>query len=88
MLVSPLECQCQATAIGHLAAESNTSKTNMPAHVIKFKHSKMPADYIGSAIKYANTRNDAISLLGKFDRRLGIVTDKRGCILTLIENDK
>jgi len=60
----------------------------MPAHVIKFKHSKMPADYIGSAIKYANTRNDAISLLGKFDRRLGIVIDKRGCILTLIENDK
>jgi hypothetical protein len=48
----------------------------------------MPADYIGSAIKYANTRNDAISLLGKFDRRLGIVIDKRGCILTLIENDK
>jgi hypothetical protein len=48
----------------------------------------MPADYIGSAIKYANTRKDAISLLGKFDSRLGTVIDKRGCILTLIENDK
>jgi len=60
----------------------------MSAHVIRFKHSKMPADYIGSAIKYANTRNDAISLLGKHDRRLGIVIDKRGCILTLMENDK
>ena len=60
----------------------------MPVHVIKFKHSKMPADYIGSAIKYANTRKDAISLLGKFDSRLGTVIDKRGCILTLIENDK
>jgi|TARA_R110000751_G_scaffold55912_1_gene119793 hypothetical protein len=57
----------------------------MPVHVIKFKHSKMPADYIGSAIKYANTRKDAISLLGKFDSRLGTVLDKRGCILTLID---
>ena len=59
----------------------------MSAHVIKFKHSKMPADYIGSAIKHANTRNDAISLLGKHDRRLGIVIDKRGCILTLIDHE-
>ena len=84
----PLVCQYQATATGRHAAESNIPKTNMPSYVIKFKHSKMPADYIGSAIKYANTRNDAISLLGKFDRRLGIVIDKRGCILTLIDHDK
>ena len=59
----------------------------MPAHVIKFKHSKMPADYIGSASKYANTRNDAISLLGKHDKKLGTVLDKRGCILTLIDHE-
>jgi hypothetical protein len=83
--VRPLTCHYQATDTGHHVAESNISKTNMPAHVIKFKHSKMPADYIGSAIKYANTRNDAISLLGKHDKKLGTVLDKRGCILTLID---
>ena len=82
-----MECQCQATATGHPVAVSNISKTNMSAHVIRFKHSKMPADYIGSAIKYANTRNDAISLLGKHDKKLGIVIDKRGCILTLIDHE-
>ena len=87
MLVRPLESRCRVTATGRRVAESNISKTNMPAHVIKFKHSKMPADYIGSAIKYANTRNDAISLLGKHDKRLGIVIDKRGCILTLIDHE-
>ena len=80
-----MESRYRVTATGRRVAESNISKTNMPAFVIKFKHSKMPADYIGSAIKYANTRNDAISLLGKHDRRLGIVIDKRGCILTLID---
>ena len=80
-----MECRYRVTDTGHHVAESNISKTNMPVHVIKFKHSKMPADYIGSAIKYANTRNDAISLLGKHDKKLGIVIDKRGCILTLID---
>ena len=80
-----LGCQWQAIVTGRHVAESNTLKTNMPAHVIKFKHSKMPADHIGSAIKYANTRNDAISLLGKHDKKLGTVLDKRGCILTLID---
>ena len=57
----------------------------MPAHVIRFKHSRMPADYVGSAIKYANTRNDAISLLGKHDKKQGTVIDKRGSILTIID---
>jgi hypothetical protein len=59
----------------------------MPAHIIKFKHSRMPADYICSAIKYANTRNDAISFLGKPNKKLGIVIDKRGGILTLIDHE-
>ena len=87
MLVRPLGSRYRVIATGHHVAESNISKTNMPAFVIKFKHSKMPADYIGSAIKYANTRNDAISLLGKHDKKLGIVIDKRGCILTLIDHE-
>ena len=47
----------------------------------------MDPDFIGSVIKYAHTREAAIKLLGKFDSRLGIVVDKRGSVLTLIDDD-
>ena len=60
----------------------------MPAHTIRFRHSRMKPDFIGSVIKYAHTREAAIKLLGKFDTRLGIVIDKRGSVLTLIDHDK
>ena len=59
----------------------------MPAHTIRFRHSRMKPDFIGSVIKYAHTREAAIRLLGKFDPRLGIVIDKRGSVLTLIDHD-
>lgn len=59
----------------------------MPAHKILFRHSRMDPDFIGSVIKYAHTREAAIKLLGKFDSRLGIVVDKRGSVLTLIDDD-
>jgi len=47
----------------------------------------MKPDFIGSVIKYAHTREAAIKLLGKFDSRLGIIIDKRGSVLTLIDHD-
>ena len=60
----------------------------MPAHVVTFTHSRMRSDYVGKVVKYANTREDAIKLLGKYDKRAGVIIDKRGSVLTLIENDK
>ena len=59
----------------------------MPAYTVKFKHSRMKPDFICSVIKYAHTREAAIRLLGKYDQRLGIVIDKRGSVLTLIDHD-
>jgi len=59
----------------------------MPAHTIRFRHSRMKPDFIGSVTKYAHTREAAIKLLGRFDSRLGIVIDKRGSVLTLIDHD-
>ena len=60
----------------------------MPAHTITFTHSRMKPDFIGSVTKYANTRDAAIKLLGKYDKGLGIIIDKRGSVLTLIDHDK
>jgi hypothetical protein len=48
----------------------------------------MRSDYVGKVVKYANTRDDAIKLLGKYDKKAGVIIDKRGSVLTLIENDK
>jgi hypothetical protein len=48
----------------------------------------MKPDFICSVIKYAHTREDAIRLLGKYDSKQGIVVDKRGSVLTLIDHDK
>ena len=59
----------------------------MPAHTIRFKHSRMKTDFIGSVTKYATTRDDAIKLLGKYDKKLGTIIDKRGSVLTLIDHD-
>lgn len=60
----------------------------MGAHKIRYKHSRMPEGYVGQAIKYANTRNDAISLLGKHDKKLNIVIDRRGSVLTILDNEE
>jgi hypothetical protein len=48
----------------------------------------MPEGYIGQSIKYANTRNDAISLLGKHDKKLNVVIDRRGSVLTILDNEE
>ena len=45
----------------------------------------MRPDYIGSAIKYANTPEDAAKLLGKFDKKLNMIIDKRGSVLSNIK---
>jgi hypothetical protein len=42
----------------------------------------MPKDYIGSALKYAHTPEEAAKLLGKFDKKLNIIIDKRGSVLS------
>ena len=61
----------------------------MPAHIIRFNHSAMPADYIGQATKYAHTRDEAIKCLagkqGKWDKKLNIVIDKYGSKLTILD---
>ena len=60
----------------------------MPAHTIRFKDSSMQPDYIGTAIKYAHTRDEAIQCLagkqGKWDKKLNIVIDKHGSRLDIL----
>jgi hypothetical protein len=43
----------------------------------------MPREYVGCSIKYANTVDDAIRLLGKYCSRSGTVVDKRGSVLNI-----
>ena len=45
----------------------------------------MRSDYVGKVVKYANTRDDAIKLLGKYCSRSGTVVDKRGSVLTILD---
>ena len=63
----------------------------MPAHTIRFKDSSMHPDYIGTAIKYAHTRDEAIQCLagkqGKWDKKLNIVIDKYGSRLDILPED-
>jgi hypothetical protein len=42
----------------------------------------MRPDYIGKALKYAQTPEEAAKLLGKFDKKLNIIIDKRGSVLS------
>ena len=57
----------------------------MPCYKITFTHSAMRPDYIGSAIKYANTPEDAAKLLGKYDKKLNMIIDKRGSVMSNIK---
>ncbi len=54
----------------------------MPAYRITFSHSAMAPDYIGSAIKYAHTPEEAAKYLGKFDKKAKSIVDKRRCTLS------
>jgi len=61
----------------------------MPAHTIRFKDSSMRADFIGTAVKYAHTREEAIQCLagkqGKWDKKRNMVIDKYGSRLTILD---
>ena len=43
----------------------------------------MPREYVGCSIKYANNVDDAIRLLGKYDKKTNTVVDKRGSVLNI-----
>jgi hypothetical protein len=45
----------------------------------------MQPDYRGSALKYASSPEEAVKYLGKYDKKLNIVIDKRHCVLSNIE---
>ena len=45
----------------------------------------MRPSFIGKAIKYANTPEEAAKLLGKFDKKLNMVIDKRNSVLSNIK---
>jgi hypothetical protein len=55
----------------------------MPCFKISYRHSRMPREYVGCSIKYANNVDDAIRLLGKYCSRSGTVVDKRGSVLNI-----
>ena len=45
----------------------------------------MSPDYIGTAVKYAQSEKDALSFLGKYDKKLNVIIDKRGSVLSNIQ---
>ena len=52
---------------------------------ITYKHSAMAPEYVGSCIKHAQTADDAVKFLGKYDKRAKMVIDKRGSVLTILD---
>jgi hypothetical protein len=54
----------------------------MPAYRISFNHSAMKPDFRGSAVKHANTPEDAAKYLGKFSKKDATILDKRFCTLS------
>ena len=58
---------------------------------ITYKHSAMAPDYVGAAIKYAHTAEDACKLLakgGRWDKKNQLVTDKQRNTLTILNIEK
>jgi hypothetical protein len=45
----------------------------------------MRPEYRGASLKYANTEKEALDLLGKQDKKLKIIIDKRGSVLSNIQ---
>ncbi len=45
----------------------------------------MSPDYIGTAVKYAQSEKDALAFLGKYDKKLNVIIDKRGSVLSNIQ---
>jgi len=57
----------------------------MPAYRIQFTHSAMPKDYVGSALKFAHTPEEAAKFLGKYSKRDATILDKRNCLLSNVK---
>ena len=57
----------------------------MPCYKITHTHSAMPKDYVATCIKHAHTEDDAVKFLGKYDKKLKIVIDKRGSVFRIID---
>jgi len=57
----------------------------MPVFRATYNHSAMRPEYRGSVLKYANTEKEALDLLGKQDKKLKIIIDKRGNVLSNIQ---
>jgi hypothetical protein len=45
----------------------------------------MRPEYRGCSLKFANTEKEALDLLGKYDKKLKIIIDKRGSVLSNIQ---
>lgn len=61
------------------------------AYKITYKHSAMRPEYVGAAIKYAHTADDACKLLakgGKWDKKNQIIIDKHRNTLTILNIEK
>ncbi len=60
----------------------------MPAYQIQFNHSAMKPDFIGSAIKYAHTEEDALKCLatkaGRYEKKTNTIIDKQRNKLTIL----
>ena len=52
---------------------------------ITYSHSAMRPEYRGAVLKHAHTEKEALDLLGKQDKKLKIIIDKRGNVLSNIQ---
>ena len=57
----------------------------MPVFRATYNHSAMRPEYRGCSIKHANSEKEALDLLGKQDKKLKIIIDKRSNVLSNIE---
>ena len=57
----------------------------MPCYRITYNHSAMSPKWRGCTLKHAHTEKEALDLLGKQDKKLKIIIDKRSNVLSNIE---
>ena len=57
----------------------------MPCYSITYNHSAMPKSFIGNTLKHANTEQAALAFIGKHDKKLNLIIDKRGNVLSNVE---
>ena len=64
---------------------SQRARETLMVYKITYSHSRMSPDYIGTAVKYAQSEKDALAFLGKYDKKLNVIIDKRGSVLSNIQ---